>query len=91
MHDNQLPQLIDFLQQAIACCRSSASFAHIPPIARVRLRESSDNVEFFLNRREYTRAFAEARQATAVNAAVVRFIQSSADATALLIEELGSV
>jgi hypothetical protein len=90
MNEEQLPQLIDFLQQAIACCRSSASFAHIPAVARARLQDASNNVEFFLQRHEYSRAFAEARQATAVNAAVVRYIQSSADAAALLIEELES-
>lgn len=88
MDQKNLPQLIDFLQQAIACCRSNASFAHVPAFARTRLKEAADNVEFFLRRHEYHRAFEEARLATGVNSAVVRFIQASAEATTALHEEL---
>jgi hypothetical protein len=91
MNKDQLPQLIDFLQQAIACCRSNSSFAHIPGVARKRLREAGDNVDFFLQRQEYARAFAEARMATAINAAVVRFIKSSADAASTLVDELDEI
>lgn len=80
---------MDFLQQAIACCRSNAAYAHVPKFARVRLSEAGDNIEFFLQHREYTRAFQEAALATGINAAIVRFIQASADAAATLRDELG--
>ena len=89
MENPPRPQLLDFIQQAIACCRTNASFSHVPEFARERLREAGDNIEFFLQHREFTRAFQEAALATGINTAVVRFIQASAEATSTLRQELG--
>lgn len=88
MDNLPLPQLIDFLQQAISCCRTNAAIMQVPAYARARLTDAANNVEFFLGHCEYQRAFQEARLATGVNKAVVRYIQASAAASTALREEL---
>jgi hypothetical protein len=82
------PQLLDFLQQTVACCRSNASFDHVPKFARVRLSEAVSNIEFFLERREYARAMQEAVMGVRTNTAVVRYIKTAAEALTSLHEEL---
>jgi hypothetical protein len=85
------PQLLEFLHQAIACCRANAVCAHVPPFARVQLTEARRNIEFFVEHREFQRATQEAARATQINSSVVKFIQAFAEATATLQEELGDL
>ena len=87
--EHPTPELIDFLHQAISCCRSNASYEHVPDFARQRLREASDNVAFFLQQNEHARAFHEARTATTINSAVARYIQTCAAALGELRDGIG--
>lgn len=78
MDDIPLPQLLDFLEQAISCCRTNATCQHVPEFARSRLTEAADNIEFFVQQRELARAMREASLAISVNSAVARYIQDAA-------------
>lgn len=89
MEDIPLPQLLDFLQQAISCCRTNSKFVHIPEFARARLAEAADNVQFFMDRNEFSRAMQEASLAIGVNSAVARYIQESAQAVDTLRTRIG--
>lgn len=88
MDEIPLPQLMDFLHEAISCCRTNASFSHVPEFARVRLSEAADHTEFFMERREFRRALREAVLATRLNTAVARYIQASATAVDTLREHM---
>ncbi len=90
MEDIPLPQLLDFLQQAITCCRTNSKFVHVPEFARSRLGEAADNIEFFMDRNEFNRAMQEASLAIAINSAVARFIQDSAQAVDTLRSRIGA-
>lgn len=83
-----LPLLLEYLQRTLACCRSNAAFPHVPRLARDRLDAASDNIEFFLDRREYGRAFREATEAARINRVVIRFLHASGEATEQLAREL---
>lgn len=86
-----LPQLLEFLHQVTTGCRSFASRDDVPAFARDRLRDAAEQVEFFQNRGAYRRAFHESRRATALHAAVARFLQSGFDAVTALQIDLGGM
>ena len=88
MDDIPLPQLLDFLQQAISCCRTNANYPHVPEFARMRLTEAADNIEFFMHQRELGRATREASLAITINSAVARYIQDAAIAVDTLREKI---
>lgn len=88
MDDIPLPQLLDFLQQAISCCRTNAGFPHVPEFARQRLSEAADNIEFFMHQREFARAMREASLAISINSAVARYIQDAAMAVDVLRDKI---
>lgn len=88
MDDIPLPQLLDFLQQAISCCRTNASYPHVPEFARQRLSEAADNIEFFMHQRELSRAMQEASLAIGINTAVARYIQDAAMAVDALRDKI---
>lgn len=86
-----LPQLLEFLHQVTTSCRTFAERTDVPTFARERLLDAAEQVEFFRDRGAYRRAFHESRRATAIHAAVARFLQSNVDAVTSLQIDLGSL